>query len=212
MLEIDVTSNVEEVLAGIDDFFRGQVPFVTSQALNDTAFDIRRRIVESTWDNAFEVRNRRFPGVIFRVDPKATKASQEAVVQAGLSYPWVAEWLERQATGGTKRPATHNWVAVPLGKPKRNSNGSIPKGQKPLNLKNTFVRSVKGGGNRVILERKGRGESATVVARYLLIKQADIKKTFRFEEDATETALRVFSGHWSTRLSRVIARSRVFSG
>ena len=206
MLEIDITSNIDRVFSEVGDFFRDQIPYVTSQALNDTAFDIRRRIVESTWDNAFTVRNRRFPGRIFRVTPKATKGSLEAVVQATLEYPWVAAWLERQATGGTKTPAKHNWIAIPVRGSRRNNGGSIPTSQKPLNLKNTFIRTTKDGKARVIIQRSG-GETWV---RYLLVRQAHIDKTFRFEEDATETGIKVFPGHWSRRLSDVIRKSQVF--
>lgn len=208
MLEVDISSDIDRVFSEVGDFFRDQIPFVTAGALNDTAFDIRRRIVESTWDNAFNVRNKRFPGRIFRVTPKATKGSLEAVVQATLDYPWVADWLERQATGGTKKPAKHTWVAIPAGPISRNSGGSVKSFNKPINLKNSFIKHV--GKNKLILQRTGRGDDAKLVVRYLLVKQSNISKTFRFEEDATATGLRVFSGHWGTRLALAI-RSSVFT-
>jgi hypothetical protein len=95
---------------------------------------------------------------------------------------------------------------VPIGDVRRNRGGSIPKAYKPSMLKNSFVRTTKNGKNRIILQKKG-GE---VVPKYLLIKRAEIPATFRFEQDATDTALRVFSGHFGTRLALAIGKSRVF--
>ena len=202
MLEIDVTSDVDRVFSEIGDFFRDQIPYVTSQALNDTAFDIRRRIVGSTWPKAVTMRNRVFPGRVFRVGQKATKTQLEAIIQADPEF----DYVERLADGGTKFPRG-NWIAVPVDA-KRNKGGGIAKAYKPRMLKNSFIREMKSGKGKVILQRNKAGEN---VVKYLLIKRAEIHATFRFEEDATDTAIRVFPGHWSRRLGDVVSRSRVFT-
>lgn len=203
MLEIDVTSDIDRVFSEVGDFFRDQIPFVTAGALNDTAFDIRRRVVGSTWPKAIEQRNRVFPGRVFKVGQKASKTLLEAIVEGDGKF----DYVERLAEGGTKVPRG-NWIAVPIGNPRRNKGGSIAKAYKPAMLKNSFVRSTKDGKNRVILQKNRDG---TVSAKYLLIKRAQINATFRFYEDALDTTMRVFSGHWSTRLERAV-RSSVFSG
>lgn len=199
MLNIDVTSDIDRIFSEVGDFFRDQVPFVTMQALNDTAFDIRKRIVGSTWPKSVTMRNKVFPGRVFRVHQKATKGLLEAIVGEDGKY----EFIERLAAGGTKRPRG-NWLAVPVGDVKRNRGGSIPKAYKPRMLKGSFIREMKSGKGKVILTRNRDG---TATVRYLLIKQAEIHAMFRFEQDAMDTALRVFSGHWSNRLSGVISRS-----
>lgn len=204
MLEIDLTSDIDRVFSEVGDFFRDQIPFAAAGALNDTAFDIRRRIVESTWPKAVTMRNNVFPGRIFRVRQKATKAMLEAIIgdDGGFDY------VERLAEGGTKVPRG-NWIAVPIGDPKRNKGGSIARAYKPAMLKNSFVRTTKSGNNRVILQKNRDG---TISAKYLLIKRAEIPATFRFYEDSADTGLRVFSGHFGTRLALAISKSRVFSG
>ena len=199
MPEIDVSSDIDRVLSEVGDFFRDQVPFVTMQALNDTAFDIRRRIVESTWPNSITMRNKVFPGRVFRVQQKATKALLEAIVGEDGKY----EFIERLAAGGTKRPRG-NWLAVPVGDPRRTKAGGIASSYKPRMLKGSFIREMKNSKGKVILTRNRDG---TATVRYLLIKQAEIHSMFRFEQDALETATRVFSGHWMNRLGGVIARS-----
>ena len=196
MLEIDVSHDVDRVFSEVGDLFRDQIPFITAQALNDTAFDIRRRIVGSTWPKSVTMRNRVFPGRVFKVGTKATKRQLEAIVEGDGKF----DYVERLADGGTKLPRGA-WIAVPIGDVKRNKGGGIPRAYKPRMLKNSFVRSTKDGKARVILQRKG-GET---IARYLLIKRAEINATFRFEEDATDTAIRVFSGHFMNRLSRIFS-------
>jgi hypothetical protein len=208
MLEIDVTSDVDRVFSEIGDFFRDQIPFATSQALNDTAFDIRRRVVGSTWPKAVTMRNRVFPGLIFYVGQKATKTMLEAVVgdfgrdKFGVGF----DYVERLADGGTKFPRG-NWLAVPVDA-KRNRGGGIAKAYKPRMLKNSFIREMKSGKGKVILQRNKAGEN---VVKYLLIKRAEIHATFRFEEDSTDTGIRVFPGHWSRRLGDAVSRSKVFT-
>lgn len=208
MLEIDISSDIDRVFSEVGDFFRDQIPFAAAGALNDTAFDIRRRIVGSTWPKAVTMRNRVFAGKFFRVlTPLANKNELMVVVgnigRIGLSGDF--NYLEALADGGTKVPRG-NWIAIPVKNALRNRGGSIPKSQKPMNLKNTFIRSSKDGKSRVIIQRSG-GETW---ARYILVKRAQIPATFRFEQDATDTALRVFSGHFGTRLALAISKSRVF--
>lgn len=204
MLEVDISSDIDRVFSEVGDFFRDQIPFAAAGALNDTAFDIRRRIVGSTWPKAVTMRNRVFPGRVFKVGQKASKALLEAVIEADGKF----DYVERLVDGGTKVPRG-NWIAVPIGDVRRNKGGSIPKAYKPSMLKNSFVRSTKDGKNRIILQNNRDG---TVSPRYLLIKRAQINATFRFYEDATDTALRVFSGHFGTRLALAVYKSRVFSG
>jgi hypothetical protein len=201
MLSVDITENVQEALRGVGDFFRDQVPFITSQALTDTAFDVRRRIVGSTWPKAVTMRNKVFPGRVFKVSQKATKAQLEAIIAGDDSF----DYLGRLSDGGTKVPRG-NWLAIPMDGVKRTSGGAVAKSYKPRMLKNSFVRNVKGRSDqKVILQRKGKEN----VVRYLLVKRAQIPATFRFYEDAEATTMRVFSGHWSTRLAAVV-RASVF--
>lgn len=202
MLNVDVSSDIDRVFSAVGDFFRDQIPFVTSQALNDTAFDIRKRIVYSTWPKAVTQRNQVFPGRVFKVGQKATKRQLEAIVAADPRF----DYVERLTEGGTKTPRG-NWLAVPVDNVKRGRGGAVLKAYKPSMLKGSFVRNTKSGKNRVILTRDKAGN---VTVRYLLIKRAEINATFRFEEDATDTGLRVFSGHWSTRLAAVV-RASVFT-
>ena len=41
-IKIDLRSNIKEFTRGLDNISRKQVPFATSRALNNTAFDLRK--------------------------------------------------------------------------------------------------------------------------------------------------------------------------
>jgi len=180
-----------------------QLPFAASRALNDTAFDVRKRIVGSTWPKAFKVKNTRFAGRTFKVLVKADKFNLTSVVGGEFSYPWVEAWVARQISGGDKRSHTGGLVAIPVNA-RRNATGSIKLSDKPVNLKNKFIRNTKGG-NKVILTRDRSTKELTV--RYVLVPKAHIAPAFRFYQDAEDTVLRTFIGHLDFRIA-----SAVFSG
>lgn len=217
---IDITSDIDEALRDVDDFFESQVPFVVAGALTDTAFDVRRRIVGSTWQEAFQVRNRALPGRAMKVMDDTggvLRGGARTTTRALKSHGTVSisvgdimnlEWSERQATGGVKK-ARGGTIAVPVnGNALRGVSGRVLKRNLPMNITNKkrFFLMKKGGRKHAIMERKG--DSMTAV--YLFMEQANIPKHFRFYEDAEATALRVFSGHVDNRLSRVIKSSRFF--
>jgi hypothetical protein len=61
-LSINVETNISSLSKALDAFGKDQIPFATSGALNDTAFIVRKTVVEDTYPKAFTVRNKRFIG------------------------------------------------------------------------------------------------------------------------------------------------------
>lgn len=204
MLQLDITSNIDEVMIGASDFFKSQVPFATSVAINNSMKDVRKVIVGTTFSKAFTVRNKRFPGVVFKIKfSKKTSLVAEVYDQLGREY------LSRHASGGVKRPSHGGRLAIPLNT-SRSATGRIPKGKKPRAItKKKSTRVVRGrSGNDLIIESfKGQ-----TFVRYVLAPSARIDKTFRFYEDAADTFERVINGHWNSAMQRALSTSKVFSG
>lgn len=203
MLTLDITSNIDAVERGASDFFRSQVPFATSVAINESLKDVRRRIIGSTWPSAFTVRNKRFPGVVFKM-----KFSTKRHLEAELFDQLGRDYLDRHTTGGVKRASGGSRLAIPLNVA-RSGTGRIPKNRKPRAITGKkSTRVVRGKtGNDLIVERfKGK-----TVVRYVLAPSAKIEKSFRFYEDAADTFERVISGHWSRAMDRALSTSKVFS-
>ena len=199
-IEIDLTGEIDKLVDLLGNQLLRQLPFAASRALNDTAFDVRRRIVGSTWPKAFKVKNTRFAGRTFKVLVKADKYNLTSVVGGEFSYPWVEQWVERHIAGGDKRSYKGGLVAIPVNI-QRNAGGSVVKRLKPLNMKSAFIRNTKGG-NKVILTRDRSTKEVTV--RYVLVPKAHIAPAFRFYQDAEDTVLRTFIGHLDYRMSQTI--------
>ena len=97
-MNINLTTNASKVQKAIQGFSK-QMPFAMSQALNSTAFDIRRQIVDRTYPQSFKVKNKRFANAMFRVE-KASKRKLSAVFdRLGKDY------MAMQAEGGDKAAA-----------------------------------------------------------------------------------------------------------
>lgn len=217
MLTIDITSDLNKAMRDIDDFFWKDIPFAMAGAMVDTMFDVRRRIVDSTYPRAFEVRNKAFPGRLWRVKVDGAQGSAMyrvlrnelrtgGIAEVQLQQVLDREYMETHVTGGTKTPRSGRSIAVPVNIG-RTKTGRVSAAQKPRRVrdrKGTFVKQGKGG-TRLIMERKREGG---VRLWYVLTPTAKIDRRFRFYEDAEQTVLRVFGGHMSTRFNRVLARSR----
>lgn len=202
MYSLDITSDLNEAMAEIADFFWKDVPFAMSQAMNDSMFDARRRIVNSTYPRAFNVRNKVLPGRLWRITKRASKRDLEVLLTQTMDL----DYMVRHVTGGVKTPRGGKSVAIPVDI-SRTKTGRIPAARKPTpirNKKGTFVRPGKGG-TRVVVERQ---RNKTLRVWYILAPSAKIDARFRFYEDGIDTIERVFSGHFNTRMNRAIATSR----
>ena len=62
MLSLNVGSNINQVAGWLTNVQRKQLPFATAGALTDTAFDVRKHVVEKTFPRDFDLRNKRFAG------------------------------------------------------------------------------------------------------------------------------------------------------
>jgi hypothetical protein len=215
-LTIDVSSDIEDVIKNTDIFFYAQIPYAFAVAMNNTAFDIRRRVVETTWENAFMVRNKRFPGRLFRVDkvtlggPKSKlrgfKSGAVDFITAAVFQSMDRDYTKQHAEGGTKTPV-RGTIAIPKNPHElRTRTGRIAKAKKPRNItdKRDHFMIRRGGQKHLILRRTG--EQTEVV--YSFKNRAKINKSFRFYEDAFDTVERVFPGHFHFAFQRAINSSR----
>lgn len=204
-LSINVESNISAFTKAMDAFGKDQIPFATSGALNDTAFIVRKTVVEDTYPRAFNVRNKRFPGVAFKVE-KANKRKLEAKIFDKLEK----DYFQRHAVGGIKTPKGKT-ISIPTDEIKLSSRG-VSKGRRPRALlaggKRAFRQKTKSGQD-VIMQRKGR-DRYPVRVLYLQEPSAKINQTFDFYKDAQFVAQRNFNKRFAINL--VKARKTAFKG
>lgn len=201
-----IESDIGPATRDVMNFFKDQVPFAFSMALNDTAFQVRKEIVEVTFNRDFTVRNQSFARALFRTGDKATKANLMTSVGQVTLRGGDRNYIATHAEGGVKTPRGRN-IAIPLAPSEvRTSTGRVSASKKPRNLKNSYFRNVKG--NTVLFERKKNKTEAV----YVMKPSAPISKRFNFYEDAMTTATTVFPGLFDAALDRAIKTSRFFPG
>lgn len=202
-MHVSVTSNISAVSKAIDAFGKRQIPFATSQALNDTAFAVRKEIVERTYPDSFTVRNRRFASAMFRVG-KASKRNLVATVSDVLGRDYMVD----QAKGGIKRPRGRN-IAIPSREIKRTGTGKVPKAKQPRNLLDgKGYRTTLRSGQPVIAEKTGRGSAKRQRVLYLLEPTARIPKRFPFYERGRKVAKDTFPRAFDRRFAQARRTAR----
>ena len=205
---LNIRDDIKRITSRLTDIEKRQVPFATAGAINDTLFDVRKQIVGVTAPRAFEVRNRRFFGVAFRVE-KAKKAKLSGAVFDRLGRAS----LGLHARGGVKRPRGQH-IAIPGRdiEDKRTAGGAIRKALRPRQVLGKAGRRAAfkikfRSGQEAIVRRKGK-KATPLQVLWLLERSAVIRKTFRFYEDATTIARRVLPGHFRKRLREALRTAR----
>lgn len=204
MISLSVKSNIKSFTRGLDKIQKKELPTAIRNALSDTAFDVRKRIVNRTFPRSFNLRNKRFASQAMRVK-KATKTN----LVASVFDPKRREWLARHVTGGIKKPRGRN-LAIPVGI-KRLASGKIGKAKRPralLNKPKTFaVKNDKGRLHAGIYQRRGK-KQYPIKLLYIFSSSAAIRRRFPFYEDANSTATRSFPNKFRRELSFALRRAR----
>ena len=188
------------------DFFR-QIPFALSQAMNDTMFDVRKNTIDKTWPEAFTVRNKTLPRILWQVERAQVRDFRSSgEMTAGVVQKIQRDWVARQADGGVKTNTRGGAVAIPAGA-RRTATGRITKNEKPTPVRNrprVFV--INQGQKRLVLERSRSGDE--VKLWYVMQPAVRIDKRFRFHEDGAAVIMRVFSGHFQRRMGALVFSGR----
>ena len=202
-MNINLTTNASAVQKAMQGFSK-QLPFAMSQALNATAFDVRKQIVDRTYPKSFNVKNKRFASAMFRVE-KATKRKLSAAVFDRLGKDYMA----MQAEGGIKTPRGNN-IAIPGRRNTRTATGKIPRARQPRQLLNNgkAYKTTLRGGQKAIVQPQGRGKNKSLKVMYVLEQTARIPKRFDFYEDANMIGKRNFDKNFSKAFARAKATAR----
>lgn len=218
MITIDITSDIEAALRDVGDFFRDQVPFALSGAINKTALDVQEHLRGVTLPAAWENRNKALPRAMTMFVPHSgnpqggltnSRSGRWSVMigPAAGKGGWIAGegFAERQVTGDTKK-ARGSAIAIPILGPglRRLGGGSIPAAKKAKNNRGDNYFKLKG--SEVLYERQKNNK---IVPRFVLAKVAKgTTNLARFYPDAFSVVDRVFSVHFSERMALAISTSR----
>jgi len=201
-MKIDLSSNYRQLALRLSTMQKKQLPFAFAQTLNDTAFKVRKQIVERTYPRSFDVRDRRFATQTFRVK-KATKRILTAVVFDRLDRAN----LKLHAEGGTKR-AKRGSIAVPSRyvKDRRGARG-VRRNLRPREVVDSPKGYISRGKDRAIFQAYGPGGSKKRLL-YSLKPSVRIAKVFPFYEDASRTVQRNLQRSFSINFRKALQTAR----
>lgn len=171
-----------------------QIPFATSLAINDTAFDIRHDSVD-LFNRSFSIRNKRFAATALRVQ-RSNKRSLTARVYDRLGR----DWLQRQAKGGVKK-ARGRSLLIPI-TAKRTGRGT----KNPRSFKNSFIATING--KSAIWQRYGR-KGSSLRMLFLLKPSVTVSKGFDFYKNAARVAKRSMPSNYAKAWRRAVSTARL---
>jgi len=214
MLSLNVGSNIGEVAGWLNTVQRKQLPFATAVALQNTAFDVRRKAVGDTFPSAFDSRNKNFATGVLIVEPSRTKGAARRRVDkrklhaAVYARDHATDYLETHARGGIKRPIDGRNIAIPTQHIKRTKSGKVSAAKRPraiVDKPNTFIRRGSRGGQ---ILQKGRRKGAPLKTLYQLVPAATIPKRLSFYEDAAKVVQRRLVPNFRQSFDRAMRTAR----
>ena len=213
MMQINVSSNIQEVTRGLSAVQRKQIPFAASQALNDVAKKAAMRDLRDKANRTFQGGATRFTrsGFLYRRSNKKNLTAEVFI------EPSRAKYMRFQIDGGTRLPERRK-IMTPTTNTRLNKFGNIPRGtySRLINDRKKYFSGIpnglSGNSNLGIWERYGRtkrfpgGKRIRMVAKY--IDRAEYRALFPFEE-TTQGVVFARQGGFANRFNkRLIAAIR----
>ena len=212
---INVKNNIKEFTKGLNRFQKSQVPFVAARTLTDVAFKVRENAIDKSFPQAFKnsvVASRMAKGRL-RVMKAQKRDYNMGMLSAKVldksSNP--LEYLLTHQRGGTKRPKSGDYIAVPSAKMKKKLGIRRNPQWRPAVLRNrpnfkTFSKGrwVQGRSIKTIVEIKGK----KMERAYSLVRSVPIPKRLFFEENAERTVQKKIQYIWTDKLNRALQTSK----
>ena len=167
------------------DGIASQIPFALAQALNASAEVARRGLIERTWPEHVQARNRSF-----LIHPRRGRGN-----------------LLLHARGGTTRPRGKALAVPSAALQARRTAKGVPKGRRPRNLPATGPSGafVKGD---VLFQRVGAGKSRGLKLMYVLKPAAPVRADVPFQADFATTMRRTMPIQFRLALRKAMATAR----
>lgn len=195
-MEINVKTNIDQVIRDLDKKFRSQIPFAAAKALTKTAKDVQAKLtaeIEGVFDRPVPFTQKAI-GITYA--NKSTLTSRVFIKDVQAAY------LHLQVAGGTRKPAGRA-LLIPAGVA-LNQYGNIPKGKVKalLGRKDVFSGRVRGVAG--IWQRTGKG--AKLLIAYA--PEARYEKRFDFVGIARREIERTITANFREALQEALASAR----
>lgn len=206
MVKVDIKLDMRQLQRKAREFPK-QLAFATSRAINTTLLGAQQKAL-AEYHRAFTIRKEQF----LKRSIKMMKFAKKNDLEATLGIADVSKTahtkdiLSKFEETGTKLPR-RNYIAVPMPGVKRGKTGIISKGNRPKNLKNSFVLTSKKG-KKLLLQRKGKGKRSTTNVMYHLDKSVRIKKRTDFVSQTVNHFNLTFDATFDKELAEAIRTAK----
>ena len=164
---LSVSSDVKKLTKRIDKQYRRQIPFVTSRALNSSAFDARSAVQKAL--PKFLDRPNPFTIKGVQVGKSSKKKLIAAVGFASKTFGKLprnagtapAEYMKRLIAGGVRKKKTNRGIPVPVNA-RLNKFGNLSRNylKNKVEAPRSFIATIKG--TEGIWETRGRGKNKSL--------------------------------------------------
>lgn len=197
----DIHVDLTQFRRSMSSIARDQMPYATALALNDTATDVK-----DAWEDDFD-QHLDTPTPFTKRGVYVSRASKRRLMaEVGLK-PVQAEYLEKQITGGTRRPKGKA-IVMPA-KIRLNKYGNIPRGAvaRALSSGRAFAtsRSQKTSLPPGVYQRMARGALKKLAG---FEDRAEYQARLPLRRTAEAQVVARFTNHFAARFRAAIATAR----
>ena len=194
-----IQSNINEIIMGLNDLEKKQIPYATSKALNDTAFQARAALTAQL------VKRLDNPTPFTKRAIRVRKATKKRLYAEVYVNEIQAKYLKNLYYGGTERPKSRALIK-PTKDLKLNKYGNIQnkKIQKLLNNPNYFSGTVTGkGGKRSGIFR--RYKSGRIKQMIMWVDKKEKQKRLEFDKTIQGVVNNKFNSNFEKALKFAIS-------
>lgn len=200
MATISVKDNLKALKPGISRMFRDQIPFATSQALNDVA---RRSATEDSRRDMEQQLDRPIPWT--KSGQRYRRGNKRNLTSWVYIAPERAEYMRLQIAGGRRLPVPGTRGFLIAVKAKRNKYGNPPKGSpaKLASRADTFWGTING--TYGLWQRTGPRNLALL---FYVSPRADYTQGFDWPGSVALTVRQSFNYHFTKRFNAAVKTAR----
>lgn len=206
MFDLDIRADVKGLTRYMNSLQKKQIPFATSQALNDTAFQAKKdQVIQlpKTLDS---------PTPFTKKGMRVKKANKRAPVATIYIEDKRNEYMKYQVAGGVRKPRNKT-ILVPTRNLKLNKYGNITRAQRRKlfnDKKKHFTGTPQGmaGARAGVWKRTGAGGRKGLVMVAEFKKQVKYEKKYPFHQQVNRIAARNFPVNFRKRFAQALKTAR----
>ena len=204
MMSVKVTSNIKQFSKQMSKFAKRQLPYVASRTLNTCAKHVRQDAINNTFEQGFATANAsRFAKGVLRMKFSNKKDYYRGRLQSSVLDVTGKEYLVTHQEGGTRRPRSGQFIAVPSRDTKRKLGFRRNTAYRPKALgqkEGVFVMKNSKGGRSKFVMMEGKGKKRKLL--YSFVPSVPNPKRLNFYERGGVLVKRIITSIFTSEFNR----------